>query len=109
MLAATVFFLNSNYLEAILWLVIAAGFAVAALLGKSGIPGRLCIAAISFAAFGVSDVVEVQTGAWWRPWWLFAWKAACVACFLVLYIDYVRRRAKSRRQPVEDAEAEAPR
>jgi hypothetical protein len=69
---------------------------------------RLCLAAIAFAAFGISDVVEVQTGAWRRPWWLLTWEAACVVIFLGLYIDYFRRRrAKAQHRPVEDAEAAA--
>ncbi len=29
-------------------------------------------------AFGVSDFVEIQTGAWYKPWWLLAWKGVCV-------------------------------
>jgi hypothetical protein len=35
-----------------------------------------------FVVFGVSDVIEAQTGAWWHPWWLFAMKALCVLGFL---------------------------
>ena len=34
--------------------------------------------------FGVSDVVEIWTGAWWRPWWLAVWKGACVVGIGVL-------------------------
>lgn len=37
------------------------------------------VAAVAFLVFAASDAMELQTGAWWRPWWLFAWKAACVA------------------------------
>jgi hypothetical protein len=29
-----------------------------------------------------SDLVEARTGAWWKPWWLFVWKAACVLLML---------------------------
>lgn len=32
-------------------------------------------------AFGVSDIIELQTGAWWRPWWLLLLKAACLLSF----------------------------
>ena len=53
---------------------------------------RCTIATIVFFLFGMSDVVEVQTGAWWRPWWLFAWKALCVLAMLGLLWDYLRRR-----------------
>jgi hypothetical protein len=37
------------------------------------------VGALVLVVFGLSDVVEARTGAWWRPWWLLAWKAACVA------------------------------
>ena len=35
-----------------------------------------------FAVFGLSDVIEAETGAWWHPWWLFVMKALCVLGFL---------------------------
>ncbi|MDL5050414.1 hypothetical protein QQ054_30900 [Oscillatoria amoena NRMC-F 0135] len=28
--------------------------------------------------FGVSDLIEVWSRAWWTPWWLFLLKAICV-------------------------------
>lgn len=40
---------------------------------------------LSFAVFGVSDLIESETGAWWRPWWLFGMKAACVLGFLLAW------------------------
>ena len=40
---------------------------------------------MSFFAFGISDFVEIHTGAWYRPWWLLAWKATCVAGFPVVF------------------------
>jgi hypothetical protein len=36
------------------------------------------ILAVSLLFFGVSDLIEVHTGAWWRPWWLFMLKALCL-------------------------------
>lgn len=42
----------------------------------------LVIVSMAFAAFGVSDLIECRTGAWWRPWWLFALKAGCVLTLL---------------------------
>ena len=48
------------------------------------------VAALAFFLFGISDAVEVRTGAWWTPWWLFAWKAACVGAFAVCWWKYRR-------------------
>ena len=54
-----------NYLEAALWLCIALGLATNAFrAGKSSdYFNVLIIAAIAFVAFGISDIIEVQTGA----------------------------------------------
>lgn len=46
--------------------------------------------AITLAVFGGSDLVEARTGAWWKPWWLFVWKAACVVVLLLAFIRYYR-------------------
>jgi len=101
-LLAEAFFENINRAEGALWVLIAAGFAVRAAFAK-GVLRRRCILAIPiFFCFGLSDFVEVHTGAWWRPWWLLAWKAACIAGMLWLFYDYMRRRGawvKSRKRP----------
>lgn len=69
-------FLYSNYAEAALWVI------VAPLAFKAAWDRRHRLAAVVLAvtlvAFGVSDIVESTTGAWWRPWWLLAWKTLCV-------------------------------
>jgi hypothetical protein len=73
-------FVLMNRIEAVLWLVIASTVA----LGCS-YTGRWSVwrgmGVVVLIAFGVSDIVETTTGAWWRPWWLFAWKTICVVWF----------------------------
>jgi hypothetical protein len=92
----TQLFRTSNYIEAGLWIVIGMGFAMAA-QGKSGLLRRRCwIAAVTFVLFGLSDLVEVRTGAWYRPWWLLMWKGACVMVLAWLLITYVREKRTSR-------------
>jgi hypothetical protein len=85
------FFRIGNYAEAVLWILVATAFGVCALRGGRA-RGRCAFAGVVFLLFGLSDVVEVQTGAWWRPWWLFTWKALCVLSMLWLLWDYLRRR-----------------
>lgn len=88
-------FETANVLEAALWTVIGATLAAAGLR-----PGRhrtlLRVSAAAFLAFGVSDLVETRTGAWWRPWWLLMWKAACIAVLLACLLRY---RAARLREP----------
>lgn len=70
---------RGNLLEAFVWWALAAGFAFYAWRSQ-GARRRLCLIACgAFAAFGLSDIVEIRSGAWWRPWWLLVWKAACLA------------------------------
>ena len=39
---------------------------------------------IAFVAFGISDFIEIKTGAWYRPWPLFLLKAVCLISIIIL-------------------------
>ncbi len=88
------FFATANHIEATFWIVVGLISAGYALRRTGALANRCWLAAFLFTMFGFSDVVEVQTGAWWRPWWLFAWKAVCVLGLLALLADHWRRRAR---------------
>jgi len=60
-------FVFSNYIEAGLWLVLGLGAAVQAVRYSGALRRDLVILAVDLIAFGLSDVVETRTGAWWRP------------------------------------------
>ena len=85
-------YVNGNYIEALIWFLFAIGFAVNA--GKTSGKTRInrLITTLIFLFFGGSDIVEVQTGAWWSPWWLFVWKASCVLSMAILFWVYLRDR-----------------
>jgi hypothetical protein len=85
-------YVNGNYLEALIWFLFAIGFAVNA--GKTSGRTRInrLITTLIFLFFGGSDIVEVQTGAWWSPWWLFVWKASCILSMVILFWVYLRDR-----------------
>lgn len=74
-------FRYTNYGEAALW------FVVSVLAWKASVdrkhPRDGGVLMITFIAFGISDLVETTTGAWWRPWWLFVWKALCILIVIV--------------------------
>lgn len=79
-----------NYLEAGLWFSIALVLLAAALIRrkrhkpfKTGL-----LAGAVFVVFAVSDLVETQTGAWWRPLWLLFLKAICVIILSACYYRY---------------------
>lgn len=58
------------------------------------------LAALGFFAFGISDAVEISTGAWWKPWWLLIWKIACVAIIAQFFWRELRehRRKSAERK-----------
>lgn len=79
-----------NQLEAILWFFVALVCLVRSVSvwrnsAKFETVKRNLIASAAFLMFGISDLVEIQTGAWWRPLWLLAWKAACILVFVWLF------------------------
>jgi hypothetical protein len=76
-----------NYIEIGIWCTIAVvvGFIALRRTGSARLRGLL--ASVTLFAFGLSDYAEIRTGGeWWRPWWLLAWKAACVITLLALLL-----------------------
>lgn len=83
-----------NYVEAVFWMV--ASF-VAWRSSRGMEPAKqknARLASIALFLFGISDLVETQTGAWWRPWWLLIWKTSCVLALLICWWRHARRNAK---------------
>jgi hypothetical protein len=96
-----------NRCEAALWLLISAAIAVHAVACRARgalVARHQSIAALAFAVFGVSDIIECYTGAWWRPWWLLVLKASCVVALILCYIAHKQAVASSRstREPSRD-------
>lgn len=57
---------------------------------------------VVFAFFGLSDNFEIHSGAWWRPWWLLAWKALCIGIFAVSLIYYIWNERRLKRQNIQN-------
>jgi hypothetical protein len=77
-----------NGCEAALWLVFAVVVAVRYRRAEAGLRRWSWLTAGFYVLFGVSDVIEMQTGAWWRPPGLLVFKGACLVgltwCSVVL-------------------------
>ena len=71
-----------NFYESFFWCILAFGFLIKTI--KSRRPLFLLIG-IALLLFGVSDIVEMWSGAWWKPWWLLVWKAGCVIGLIYLF------------------------
>lgn len=73
---------DGNLIEAGVWFALSLTLLIYAIRsGKRGRP-TLFVLVVTLAIFGGSDLVEARTGAWWKPWWLLVWKAACVVVLL---------------------------
>ena len=70
-----------NLIEAVLWFGFSIGFGVRAWQRKDERRRLFLILSAAFLAFGVSDLIERRTGAWWRPAGLLMFKAGCIAVF----------------------------
>lgn len=96
-LHAFTFFQISNIMECGLWILLSMIMAIVSWRTRA-IARRLASLAVPILfIFGISDLVEASTGAWWRPWWLFVWKALCVAALLALACTYYRINAAAKK------------
>ncbi len=93
-----------NVIEIGIWILFGVGCFVAALRHTGANRYRCHLAAAAFLLFAASDAVELYTLAWWKPWWLLAWKAGCVIVLLSLYLDSLLRRWRTARKRIEPAD-----
>ena len=93
-------FVTANYVEAALWSIIGTCFLLHAILKRGG--ATSIIASIAFLLFGISDVIETRTGAWWRPWWLLVMKGGCIAVFAVVLARYAVARRRAAQPAIPD-------
>ena len=87
-----------NYIESGIWFVISIGLTIDAYRrGKNDDHFNITvIASFAFVAFGISELIEAQTGAWWRPLSLLVFKGACVFTFVVCFYKYRKITATNK-------------
>jgi len=81
---------DGNLIEAGVWFLLSLVLLVQAFCQNKRLRGTLLVLCFTLAAFGGSDLVEARTGAWWKPWWLFVWKAQCVVILFFGFMRYYR-------------------
>ena len=80
----------ANRFEAGLWFVVAATFLVRSFIVPKDLRKICWTLASAFLLFGVSDIIEAETGAWWRPLWLLALKGGCLLVIVPGFWQYFR-------------------
>ena len=92
-----------NYVETAIWPAMGVVFLVIATRRKGTVRRDCLIAGVTLMVFGASDFFEAENGnEWWRPWWLFLWKAACVLILVLLLINAFHRQ-RSAKKPAGEA------
>lgn len=91
-----------NAVEAAVWIVIGLYLFFLSRKGAAGGSQRdVFVLGALFVAFGLSDVAEVYSGAWWRPRWLLVWKILnAVGLLYFAGRRYLAERARCRRSSV---------
>ncbi|MBI1344747.1 hypothetical protein GC163_00510 [bacterium] len=67
-----------NIAEAGYWSVLGIALAIACRWRPAPIARTAFALCVVLLIFGLSDAIEVVTGAWWKPWWLAVMKTLCV-------------------------------
>ena len=90
-----------NLIEMFIWLIVGIAFFASRFRQSNHYKKLTFLLAVTYIAFGLSDGVEVNTGAWWQPWWLLLWKIQCVIIFAISLTYYLRteRRLKNPLNP----------
>lgn len=74
-----------NLFEAALWFIISIIFFLQALYRKitQGLRNNFLFLGLVFIIFGISDLIEIKSGAWWDPIWLLALKGCCILGIII--------------------------
>ena len=81
-----------NFLEGIYWLTLGGLAAAVREISPLKYKTLALFAASVFVLFGITDFIEIGTGAYWDPWWLYAWNICCVVGLVVSLAWYVKLR-----------------
>jgi hypothetical protein len=91
-----------NASEAVLWLIFAVVVAVRYRRAEGGARRVARVMALFFVLFAGSDVIETETGAWWRPPGLLVLKGACLVGLTWCSVVLLRRERAGQLPPDGD-------
>ena len=95
-----------NAIEAAWWIALAILIAMKD-LGVTALRGwPRAVLVIALMMFGVSDIIEIWTGAWWRPASLMLFKIVCIVAFIIAVVA-ITTRARRGRKTNEKLDADA--
>jgi hypothetical protein len=86
-----------NSIEMFIWLIVGIAFFASRFRRSNRYKKLTLLLSVTFIAFGLSDGLEVKTGAWWQPWWLLLWKVLCIIIFALSLIYYILNEQRSKK------------
>lgn len=86
-----------NVIEAGIWLALATWFLFLAVRRKTSLKKFFLVFSFTLVVFGISDIIETQTGAWYKPFGLFLLKAVCVMLIAGCVFVFFRNRTECER------------
>jgi hypothetical protein len=85
-----------NFIESLVWFAVALTFLFNVKGKKISANQRLSwLLGGLFVVFGISDLIEIKTGGWWKPWWLFLLKAVCLIGIIISMFFIFKERRKN--------------
>jgi hypothetical protein len=87
---------DGNLIEAGFWMLVSFVVLFKGLKSSGPVRRIYLMLAPAFFVFGISDIIESRTGAWWRPFWLLLLKGACVLIFALEFRAYYRLPKEQR-------------
>lgn len=97
-----------NVAEAAWWFLMAVVVRIYWQSCKGLTPRLRDVLVVFLVGFGISDLIEMQTGAWWRPVWLLLLKAVCLIGLLTCGLIVWRNRARTANVVVHAAKRTDP-
>ena len=81
---------TGNLVEAAFWMLVTVVILVKAIRAVVPLRRIFFILSAAFFVFSISDLIESQTGAWWKPFWLLLIKTSCIVVFFFGFREYFR-------------------
>ena len=85
-------FKTFNFVEGFYWLFLGVFFVTLSKTMSHRYKRWTLFTFLILVLFGLSDFIEMNTGAYWIPGWLLVWNMGCILGFIFSLIWYVKLR-----------------
>jgi len=83
-------FKTFNFVEGINWLILGIFFLTLSKIIPQKYKKLALFTSLILILFGITDFIEIRTGAYWIPWWLLVWNIFCVSGIILSTVWYIK-------------------